>query len=374
MAYDIQRLLSAIIKFDGSDLVLKADSPPLFRVYGELKPLNAEVLTHDSVAALIETLLTPKQSMIFHRDLELDFSYEIPGVSRYRVNIFQQRGNMGLVARAIPFDIRTMDEIGLPAICKQFCEMPRGLVLVTGPTGCGKSTSLASMINYINHSRAEHIVTIEDPIEYVYEDVQSLINQRELGTDTHTFAQALKHVLRQDPDVILVGEMRDLETIALAITAAETGHLVFATLHTTDAIQTVDRIIDVFPTHQQQQIRVQLAVNLVGVISQTLLKRADGKGRIAAFETMVATPAVRNLIREGKTFQLGSTIQIGAKDGMMDLDQSLARLVADGVVTREDAQDKCGQPTQFLQYLAYYQTEQLARVQADKNKARPVPA
>ena len=374
MAYDIQRLLTAIIKFDGSDLVLKADSPPLFRVYGDLIPLEAEALNHDTVATLIESLLTPKQSETFHRDLELDFSYEIAGVSRYRVNIFQQRGNMGLVARAIPFEIRTMEEIGLPAVCKQFCELPRGLVLITGPTGCGKSTSLASMINYINHSRAEHIVTVEDPIEYVYEDVQSLINQRELGTDTHSFAQALKHVLRQDPDVILVGEMRDLETIALAITAAETGHLVFATLHTTDAIQTVDRIIDVFPTHQQQQIRVQLAVNLVGIVSQALLKKADGKGRIAAFETLVAISAVRNLIREGKTFQLGSVIQTGTNQGMMDLDQSLARLVVRGDVKLEDAREKCGQQAQFDQYVSYYTSEKMALVEGAKTGKTPVGA
>jgi twitching motility protein PilT len=361
VSYDIQRLLAAITKFDGSDLVLKADSPPLFRVYGELIPLDAETLTHDTVAALIETLLTPKQSEAFHRDLELDLSYELPNVSRFRVNVFQQRGHMGLVARAIPYEIRTMEEIGLPPICREFCERPRGLVLVTGPTGCGKSTSLAAMVNHINHTRAEHIVTVEDPIEYVYEDDRSLINQRELGGDTHSFAQALKHVLRQDPDVILVGEMRDLETIALAITAAETGHLVFATLHTTDAIQTVDRIIDVFPTHQQQQIRVQLAVNLLGVVSQTLLKRADGKGRVAAFETMVATSAVRNLIREGKTFQLASIIQTGSKHGMIDLDQSLARLAAYDEVTVEHARERAADPPQFDQFFQHYQTERLAK-------------
>jgi twitching motility protein PilT len=370
MAYDIQRLLAAIVKFDGSDLVLKADAPPLFRVYGDLIPIEAEALNHNTVAQLIESLLTPAQSEAFHRDLELDFSYQIPGVSRFRVNIFQQRGNMGLVARAIPFGIRTMEEIGLPAICKTFCELPRGLVLVTGPTGCGKSTSLASMINYINQSRAEHIMTVEDPIEYVYEDDKSLINQRELGTDTHSFAAALKHVLRQDPDVILVGEMRDLETIALAITAAETGHLVFATLHTTDAIQTVDRIIDVFPTHQQQQIRVQLAVNLVGVVSQALLKKAGGKGRVAAFETLVAIPAVRNMIREGKTFQLGSVIQTSASHGMMDLDQSLARLVVNGDVTVEDARDKASLPSQFEQYMTYFHTEKLAAQEAAKTGTR----
>jgi twitching motility protein PilT len=369
--YDIQQLLSAIIKFDGSDLVLKADSPPLFRVYGDLHPLNAEALTHDSVAALIETLLTPAQSAAFHRDLELDFSYEIPGVSRYRVNVFQQRGNMGLVARAIPFHISTMEEIGLPDICRDFCDRPRGLVLVTGPTGCGKSTSLSAMINYINQTRAEHIMTIEDPVEFVYEDDKSLINQRELGTDTHSFAQALKHVLRQDPDVILVGEMRDLETISLAITAAETGHLVFATLHTTDAVQTVDRIIDVFPTHQQQQIRVQLAVNLVGIVSQALLKRAEGKGRVAAFETLVAVSSVRNQIREGKTFQLTSTIQTGTKQGMMSLDQSLAKLVSDKVVTPEVAREKAATASMFDQFLSHFESEKLATL--PPQSAGPAP-
>jgi len=360
MAYDIQRLLSAVTKFDASDLILKADAPPLYRVYGDVLPIDAEPLTQETVAALIHSLLTPAQSEIFHRDLELDFSYEVPDVCRFRVNIFQQRGNMGLVARAIPFDIMTMEQIGLPPICTEFCERPRGLVLVTGPTGCGKSTSLASMVNYINHTRAEHIVTIEDPIEYVYEDDKSLINQRELGSDTHSFSAALKHVLRQDPDVILVGEMRDLETIALAITAAETGHLVFATLHTTNAVQTVDRIIDVFPTHQQQQIRVQIAVNLVGVVSQVLLKRKEGEGRVAAFETMVAAPSVRNMIREGKTFQLGSVIQTGMKQGMIDLDQSLARLAAYDKVELEVARDKSSDHTQFDQYFTQYQGERIA--------------
>ena len=364
MAYDIHQLLAGVIKFDASDLLLKADSPPLFRIYGDLHPINAEALTHESVATLIESLLSDRQQQIFHRDLELDFSYEMPGVSRYRINVFQQRGNMGLVARAIPFQIRTMEEIGLPPACREFCERPRGLVLVTGPTGCGKSTSLAAMVNHINHTRGEHIVTIEDPVEFVYEDEQSLINQREVGPDTHAFSSALKHVLRQDPDVILVGEMRDLETIALAITAAETGHLVFATLHTTDAVQTVDRIIDVFPTHQQQQIRVQLAVNLVGIVSQSLLKRADGKGRVAAFETLVAVPAVRSQIREGKTFQLPSTIQTGAKQGMVSLDQSLARLVADDLVAPEVAREKASSGAVFEQFLAHFNSQKMAAAAA----------
>jgi twitching motility protein PilT len=251
------------------------------------------------------------------------------------------------VMRVIPSKVQSMEEINLPPVCKYFCEMPRGLVLVTGPTGCGKSTSLASMINFINESRSEHIMTVEDPVEFVHECKKSLINQRELGTDTLSFANALKYVLRQDPDVILVGEMRDLETIHLAITAAETGHLVFATLHTPDAVQTIDRIVDVFPTYQQAQVRQQLANNLVGVVSQNLLKRMDGKGRVAAFETLVNTPAVRNLIRESKTFQITSIVQTGAKQGMMTLDQYLAALVKRGLVERKEAMSRANNLKEF---------------------------
>lgn len=285
---------------------------------------------------MIFSILTPQQIARFEEDLELDLSYSIPGLSRFRVNVMLQRGAVGLVARAIPAIINTLEELHLPPACKDFCERPRGLVLVTGPTGCGKTTTLAAMINYINTNFSHHIMTVEDPVEFVHEDKQSLINQRELLTDTLSFANALKYVLRQDPDVILVGEMRDLETIHLAITAAETGHLVFATLHTTDAIQTVDRVVDVFPTYQQQQVRMQLAVNLLGIVSQTLLKRADGKGRVAAFEVLVAVAAVRNLIREAKTHQLGSMIQTGSKHGMVTLDQSLASLVKRGLITYEE--------------------------------------
>jgi twitching motility protein PilT len=256
------------------------------------------------------------------------------------------------VFRAIPLKISTMEELGLPQVCKYFADRPRGLVLVTGPAGCGKSTSQAAMLDYINGVYPCHIVTVEDPIEFVHEDKRALINQRELGTDTLSFANALKYVLRQDPDVILIGEMRDLETVQLAITASETGHLVFGTLHTTDAVQTVDRAIDIFPTHQQQQIRMQLSVNLLGVISQILVKRADGRGRVAAFETLVAIPAVRSSVRERKTHQIASVIQTGLKQGMQSLDQSLAGLVKSGIVTYEEAAGKAKDVQEFANLCA----------------------
>jgi len=373
MNQPIVDLLREIKSRDGSDLVLKAGSRPLFRIYGDLIPVDSypDVLSADDVRHLIHSLLTPLQREIFERELELDFSFEVRGVSRYRVNIFQQQNSMGMVARAIPFEIRTLESIGTPEVTADLCEAPRGLVLVTGPTGCGKSSTLAAMIQYINETRSEHIITIEDPIEFVYSDKRSLINQRELGTDTHSFAEALRHVLRQDPDVILIGEMRDLETMALAITAAETGHLVFGTLHTTDAVQTIDRIIDVFPTHQQQQIRVQLAVNLVGIVSQVLVKRPGGHGRVAAFEMLVATNAVRNLIRESKTHQLPSIIQTAANQGMIDLDQGLAKLVAEGRADPEDARAKSSHPAQFDQHLAYLQAKSSSAAAA---AARPETA
>jgi twitching motility protein PilT len=308
---------------------------------------------------------------MFERDMELDFAYEIPGVSRFRTNVMQQRETLTMCQRAIPFKVSTLEELNAPEALKDFCDRPRGLVLVTGPTGCGKSTTLAAAINYINNTRSEHIVTIEDPIEFVHEDKLSLINQRELGSDTHAFQNALRAVLRQDPDVILVGEMRDLETIGLAITAAETGHLVFATLHTTDAVQTVDRIIDVFPTHQQQQIRMQLSVNLIGVVSQTLLKKTDGKGRVAAWEVMTAISAIRNLIREAKTFQIGSAIQTGTRYGMQTLDQSLAALVRQGIVTEEAAMDKSSNPIELDRILR--EEEEAAAAAAAAAGRRPAP-
>lgn len=336
----IDELLRLTVATDGSDLHLKAQSPPLLRKYGELNPMDYPALTSDQIRELGYGIITPTQIERFEEDWELDSAYQIEGVARFRVNMFVQRGDIGIVFRVIPLRVQTMEELGLPPVCKYFAERPRGLVLVTGPAGSGKSTTQAAMIDYINKNDSVHIMTVEDPVEFVHDDIKALVNQRQLDTDTLSFANALKYVLRQDPDVILVGEMRDLETISLAITAAETGHLVFGTLHTTDAVQTVDRIIDVFPMFQQQQVRMQLSVNLVGIISQTLVKRADGKGRVAAFETLVAVPAIRNLIREAKTFQIGSMIQTGLKQGMMSLDLYLSTLVKKGLVTVADAEEK----------------------------------
>ncbi len=349
----IEDLLRRCVAMDGSDLHVKTETGKVYvRVYGELIPL--EDVPHFSDAMFREAMaemLRPEQLAKFDRDLELDFSLEIPEVSRFRGNMFQQKEHAQAVFRVIPFEIRTMEELQLPAACYDFIERPRGLVLVTGPAGSGKSTTLASMIDRINRSQQLHIMTVEDPIEFVHDDHTALINQRELDIDTLSFSNALKYVLRQDPDVILVGEMRDLETIHLAITAAETGHLVFATLHTVDALQTVDRIVDVFPTYQQQQVRMQLSVNLLGVVSQTLVKRKDGRGRIAAYELLNATSAVRNLIRENKTYQIGSIIQTGAKQKMQTLDQSLARLVEGGFVDIEEAKSKAKDPAEFMRIL-----------------------
>jgi twitching motility protein PilT len=349
--YDLRELLKAQVKQDASDVLLKAYAPPLFRVYGEMYPVKGPTLEPEEVQELVYTILTDDQKREFETKLELDLAFSIEGVSRYRINVFRQRECVGMNARAIPFKISTIEEIHMPAMVKDFCFRPRGMVLITGPTGCGKSTSLAAMIHYINERRSVHIVTIEDPIEFVHEDKMALINQRERGTDTHDFANALRHVTRQDPDVILVGEMRDLETIQLAVTCAETGHLVFGTLHTTDACQTVDRIIDAFPPHQQMQIRTQLSANLVGIISQVLLKRKDGKGRIASYETLVGLSAVRNLIREGKTYQLPSVLQTGMKQGMMSLNQNLVQLHLDGWVTEEAALEKATDPITFQEIL-----------------------
>ena len=336
----VDQLLYTTVHHQGSDLHIKADSPPLVRIHGDLVQLQIDPLTPEETRRLSLSVLTDIQRARFEEELELDFAYEIPGLARFRGNIYQQRGAVQSAFRVIPLRIASMEELNLPPVCKYFAERPRGLVLVTGPAGSGKSTTQAAMIDYVNSNYALHIVTVEDPLEFIHDDKVSLINQRELDTDTLAFANALKFVLRQDPDVILIGEMRDLETIHLAITAAETGHLVFGTLHTTDAVQTVDRIIDVFPTHQQQQVRMQMAVNLVGVISQTLVKRKDGLGRVAAFETLVAISSVKNLVRENKTYQIGSLIQTGQRHGMMSLDQSLADLYKRGIITYEDGLEK----------------------------------
>jgi twitching motility protein PilT len=344
----IDELLHTTVSRDGSDLHVKAESHPLIRIYGELLPLEEVApLSPDDVRELAYSIMSDAQRKRFEDEWELDMAYYIEGLARFRVNVFIQRGNVGIVFRVIPLKISTMEELMLPPVCRYFAERPRGLVLVTGPAGSGKSTTQAAMIDYINKNESCHIMTVEDPVEFLHEDKVALINQRELDTDTLSFSNALKFVLRQDPDVILVGEMRDLETIHLAITAAETGHLVFGTLHTPDAVQTIDRVIDVFPMFQQQQVRMQLAVNLVGVISQTLIKRKDGKGRVAAFETLVAIPSIRNLIREAKTFQIGSMIQTGARQGMMTLDQYLAQLVKKNLVDRSEAEMKCQNIREF---------------------------
>jgi len=338
--YDLDKLLRFSVKQRASDLIIKAGQPPIFRIHGDLVRMGAEVMTAEDTREVSYSVLPPEMIARFEKELELDYAYEIENVARFRVNIMQQRDRITSVYRTIPFHIQTMDQLGLPAICKHFCDYPRGLVLVTGPTGSGKTTTLAAMVNYINETKPLHIMTVEDPLEFIHEPQRALVNQREVGEDTLSFPNALKYVLRQDPDVILIGEMRDLETIHLAISAAETGHLVFGTLHTTDAVQTIDRVIDVFPPHQQQQVRMQLSVNLVGVLSQALIKTRDKQGRVAAFEIMEAVPSIRNLIREGKTHQIASLIQTGQRRGMMTLDQFLVELVARGIADWESARDK----------------------------------
>ncbi len=343
----IDVLLKELVARGGSDLHLRVGEPPIYRVHGKL--VRTEFPRIERVEDIIFPILNEERKKRFQEIMELDLSYEIEGLARFRVNCFRQRGHMGAVLRAIPINIKTIDELMLPPVTKEICMRPRGLVLVTGPTGSGKSTTLAAMIDHINRNRRCHVITIEDPIEFVHQDRLSAINQRELEMDTHSFAAALKHVMRQNPDVILVGEMRDLETISLAITAAETGHLVFATLHTTDAPQTVDRVIDVFPPEQQNQIRTQLSATIEAVISQTLLPRIDEPGRIAAFEVMIATHAIRTLIREGKTHQLYTDIQSGGDFWMMSLDQCLIDLLKKRKISYEDAISKSSNPRDFEQ-------------------------
>ncbi len=338
----VNELLQMLLDQRGSDLHLTAGSPPVIRVNGELRPVTGvDPINGSDIREMIYAILTQKQRERFESELELDCSYTLPGRSRFRMNVFLQRDSVGAVLRAIPYEIVDLELLGLPASVRQFADLPRGLVLVTGPTGSGKSTTLASLVDIINREKALHIMTVEDPIEFLHTHKRAVVNQREVGEDTHSFAEALRHVLRQDPDVILVGEMRDLETISTALTAAETGHLVFATLHTQDAPQSIDRIIDVFPSHQQQQIRVQLAASLQGICTQQLLRTADGTGRAVASEVLVATPAVRNLIREGKIYQIYSMMQAGGKYGMVTMDQTLANLVKTGTVTREMAMERC---------------------------------
>ncbi len=336
----LTELLKAQIQYHASDLIIKVNSPPIMRIDGELKNIDLPPITQVDIESGILEILSKTQIEEYKKNYEIDFSYETPDGFRFRVNLFKQKGNLGGVARLIPRMIPSLDIIGLPNVLKEMVMRPRGLIVVTGPSGCGKSTTQAALINYRNENDTCHIVTVEDPLEFIHENKKSLVTQREVGHDTHSFANALKYVLRQDPDVILVGEMRDLETIRLAITAAETGHLVVTTLHTSDAISTIDRIVDVFPPHQQNQIRMQISLNLLGIISQNLLKRADGKGRISAFEILIAIPAVRNLIREGKTYQIGSILQTSQQIGMISFDACLANMVKKKLITREEAEMK----------------------------------
>jgi twitching motility protein PilT len=347
----IDDLLRTAVARDASDIHIKAESPPLFRIYGELVPTDLPPLSPEEARRLSYAVLSPEEREHFERQWELDMGYSIPELARFRVNVFVQRGMIGSVFRVIPLRIQTIEELGLPEVCQYFADRPRGLILVTGPAGCGKSTTQAAMVDHVNANTPVHIVTVEDPIEFTHTPKLAVVTQRELGRDTRSFANALKYVLRQDPDVILVGEMRDLETVQLAIRAAETGHLVIGTLHTTDAVQTVDRVIDIFPTHQQQQIRMQLSVNLLGVVSQILIRRSDGRGRVAAFETLVAVSSVRNAVRERKTHQIASVIQTGAQHGMVTLDQSIAHLVRSGLVHYQEGLDKAKDRQEFRQLL-----------------------
>ncbi|SPF33047.1 transporter [Candidatus Desulfosporosinus infrequens] len=342
--FSLEELLHKAEERKASDLHLTVESPPVLRIDGSLVRLQMEKLSQADIERLAQSLMNDQQTIQFAECGELDLSYSLPKTGRYRVNAFRQRGCISLVIRLIPFVIPSSESLGLPAASLELAKLHKGLVLVTGPTGSGKSTTLASLVDYINQTRACHIVTIEDPIEYLHQHKLSIVNQREVGKDTESFTKALRAVLRQDPNVIMVGEMRDLETISTAVTAAETGHLVFSTLHTNDATQSVDRMIDVFPAHQQLQIRAQLAAVLQGIMSQQLFPRADRQGRVAAFEVMVATPAVRSLIREGKTHQLPTVIQTNAKRGMQTMDKAIMDLVQKSLISYEIAHEKLQSP------------------------------
>lgn len=350
MNFTLDDILRELVKEGGSDLHIRVGEPPFFRIHGSLtRAKNFPVLSNEDAKRLLYSILSEERRKRFEKNLELDLSYTIPGLARFRVNIFQQRNCIGAVLRLIPIKIQTIDELELPQVFKQIAMLPRGFILVTGPTGSGKSTTLAAMIEHINTNKKGNIITIEDPIEFVHTDKLCIINQREVGVDAPSFAEALKHVMRQNPDVILVGEMRDLETISSAITAAETGILVFATVHTNNAVQTIDRIIDVFPVEQQEQVRLQLAVTIQAIISQTILPRADGKGRVVAFEIMIAIPAIRSLIREGKAHQMYTIIQASGEYGMRTLDSDLLSLVEKKIVTYEEALARSPNPKEFEQ-------------------------
>jgi twitching motility protein PilT len=354
MNFDFADLLLEVVARRASDLHIVAGAPPMVRVRGRLTAVeDYPKLTPTETREVVYSILTNDQRQRLETDWQIDFAYSVPGHARFRVNAYFQRSAIGAAFRLIPADLSSIEDLGLPATVHEFTKKPRGMVLVTGPTGSGKSTSLAAMLDEINQTREEHIMTVEDPIEFLHSHKKCIVNQREVGSDAASFAAALKAALRQDPDVILVGEMRDLETISTALTAAETGHLVFATLHTQSAPQTIDRVIDVFPAHQQEQVRVQLSVALMGVMTQTLLPTSDGAGRVVACEVLVPTPAVRNLIREGKTHQIPSAMQTGSGVGMQTMDAALATLVRAGKITQRLAESRSSTPEELRRLLGF---------------------
>jgi twitching motility protein PilT len=345
--FELDALLEQLLLQEGSDLHLRYGEPPVFRLSGELCKSDYPNLDDQDLNRLIYGIMKPEQCKVFEEQLEFDMAYEIPGVARFRVNVFKQMDHIAAVMRTIPLKIKSIDELNLPPVFKKIAQLPRGLVLVTGPTGSGKSTTLAAAIEYINQNTRKHIITVEDPIEFLHHDQNSVIEQREVGIDTNSYGEALRRVIRQNPDIILVGEMRDLETIAETITAAETGHLVFSTLHTIDAVQTVDRIIDVFPPSHQQQIRLQLSMTLQAVITETLVSRKDNAGRVPAFEIMICNSAIRSAIRERKTHQIFTALQTGARLGMITMDQYLKNLYREGVIDYEEAVAHSAHPEEF---------------------------
>jgi twitching motility protein PilT len=369
MAMDVMQLLEFAVQQGASDVHLSSGEPPMFRVHGSMKKLNVPAISDEEAHKMIFDIMNDNQQRKFTEELEADFSISLPGgTARFRVNAFVQRRGESAVFRQIPTKILTFEDLGLPKVLREVCKASKGLVLVTGPTGSGKSTTLAAMIDAVNKEDFGHILTIEDPVEFVHQSHNCLVNQREVGPDTHSFARALRGALRQDPDIILVGEMRDLETISLALTAAETGHLVFGTLHTSSAPKTIDRIIDVFPAAEQGQVRAALSESLRAVISQSLLKKADGQGRVAALEIMIGVPAVRNLIREAKIHQIPSMMQTGTQYGMQTMDQVLVELVMKRVVTIEEAMTKTSNVDLFKDFKRKQMMRRAAQQQGTKRR------